>query len=1074
MSQLNRMIWAGALLFTSLSIAVDAAEDASIAPVVAQFFEREVRPLLAERCFQCHGEQKQSGGLRLDIRANLLQGGESGPSIVPGKPTESLLLEAIRYESFEMPPAGKLPEKEIAILTKWVEMGAPWPGDNRVAGHVHRPGVITDEDRQWWAIQPVLRPELPAVPPTIAIRNDIDRFIAAKLQEQGLSPAPQADRTSLIRRVTFDLIGLPPTPAEVEEFVNDPSPDAYERLVDRLLQRPEYGERWARHWLDLVRYADSDGYRLDSYRPHVWRYRDYVINAFNNDKPYNRFVQEQLAGDELFPGDPEALTATGYLRHWIYEYNSRDAKGQWEIIMNDITDTTADVFLGVGLQCARCHDHKFDPLLQADYFRLQGFFAGILPRDNLIAATEAEQVAHAEAMKEWEAKTAELRTKIAELEAPAREKAAESAITKFPDDVQAMIRKPAADRTPYEHQVAELAYRQVTYEWDNIDKHLKGETKDQVLALRKELAAFDKLKPAELPVVWGATDLGPHAAEVTIPKRGPGLIEPGFPTILDPRPATITPIENQPNTTGRRATLAKWLTSPDNPLTARVIVNRIWQQHFGKGLAVNTSDFGRLGEPPSHPKLLDWLASDFVDQGWSIKALQRQIVLSATYQQAVVNPQADVAKLKDPENRWLWRANLRRLDAEQIRDALYAASGELDLSRHGGPGVANEQPVRSIYLRFMRNNRNALLDVFDEPLGINSTASRYTTTTPIQSLLLINSQLMLQQATALEQRLRGEAPTPEGRIDLAYRLLFGRPAYGDEINAAQGFLREQVSHIDLQEADSEAAKFEYDKIPSRDGQAAVMTPEHPTMQAPHQAEFPSHDFTIEAYVVVRSIYESGAVRVIASSWSGSQEQPGWSFGITGKGSRRKPQTLVLELLGKTAEGKLVHDPIFSDHTIQLNRPYYVAAVVRFSEDVTAPGTVTFYVKDIGNDDEPLQTAVMPHRIQSGIDSTFPFTIGGRMSLKDARFDGLIDDVRLSATALAAPQLLYTAEAAPTETVGFWRFEPNPDVFADVSGHGFHLSPLTRPAAEKRLSAERQAWIDLCQVLLNSNEFLYVR
>jgi len=1041
---------------------------------LAQFFEREVRPLLAERCFSCHGNQKQSGGLRLDIRANLLQGGESGPSIVPGKPSESLLLEAIRYESYEMPPDGKLPDKEIAILTKWVELGAPWPGDNRVAGHVHRPGTITEEDRQWWAIQPVKQPALPDLPTTDAIRNDVDRFVIAKLQEHGLTPAPATDRTSLIRRVTFDLIGLPPTPAEVEDFVNDPSPDAYERLVDRLLQRPEYGERWARHWLDLVRYADSDGYRLDSYRPHVWRYRDYVINAFNNDKPYDRFVQEQLAGDELFPGDPEALTATGYLRHWIYEYNSRDAKGQWEIIMNDITDTTADVFLGVGLQCARCHDHKFDPLLQADYFRLQGFFAGMLPQDNLIAATEAEQAAHADAIREWETQTAELRAKLATLEGPAREKAAESAINKFPDDVQAMIRKPAAERTPYEHQVAELAYRQVTYEWDNIDKHLKGDAKDQVLALRKELAAFDKLKPAELPVVWGATDFCSQAADVTIPKRGPERIEPGYLSILEPNPATIAPLDNQPNTTGRRAALAKWLTSPDNPLTARVIVNRIWQQHFGKGLAVNTSDFGRLGEPPSHPELLDWLTSEFMEQGWSIKQLQRQIVLSATYQQSVTNPQADVAKLKDPENRLLWRSHVRRLDAEQIRDALYAASGQLDLEKRGGPGVPNEQPVRSIYLRFMRNNRNALLDVFDEPLGIGSTASRYTTTTPIQSLLLINSQLMLQQAAALEGRLRKEAKLPDERIDLAYRLLFGRPANSEEMTAAQGFLQEQVASINIQVADSEAAKFEYDKIPSRDGQAAVMTPDHPTMRAAHQAEFPSRDFTIEAYVVVRSVYDSGGVRVIASAWSGSQEQPGWSFGITGRGSRRKPQTLVLELLGKTADGKLTHDPIFSDHTIQLNRPYYVAAAVKFGDDPQSPGSVTFHVKDIGNDDEPLLSVVVPHRIHSGIDSTFPFTIGGRTSLKEARFDGLIDDVRLSATALTVPQLLYTAEAAPTETVGFWRFEPNPDVFADASGHGFHLSPMTGKEEANRLSPERQAWIDLCQVLLNSNEFLYVR
>lgn len=1063
-------------LFVMGGLVVNEARPADIDPEHAKFFEREVRPLLAERCFKCHGDKKQSGGLRLDIRANAFAGGESGPAVVPGELSESLLIDAINYESYEMPPDGKLAAKDIAILQKWVEIGAPWPGDDRPAATIHTPGVITEEDRKWWAIQPIQRPNVPSVPAEHQdwVRNDVDRFVVQKLVEQGLAPAPQTDRRALIRRVTFDLIGLPPSPEEIEAFVNDPSPDAYERLVENLLERPQYGERWARHWLDLVRYADSDGYRADGYRPHAWRYRDYVIQAFNDDKPYDRFVQEQLAGDELFPEDPAALTATGFLRHWIYEYNNRDARGQWEVIMNDITDTTADVFMGVGLQCARCHDHKFDPLMQADYFRLQSFFAAMLPRDDLHAATAAEQQQFVEALQPWEAKTASIRAQIAELEAAARKSAERSAISKFPEDVQAMMLKPEDERTPYEHQVAELANRQVYFEYDRLDGRLKADVKDQVLALRKELASFDKLRPRELPKILAVTDMGPHAADVFIPKKGKTPVEPGYLTILSPEPADITPIPGNPQTTGRRATLAKWLTSRENPLTSRVIVNRLWQQHFGRGLAVNTSDFGRLGEAPSHPELLDWLASELMDRGWSLKQMHRLMVLSATYQQSADHPQAELARITDPENRLLWSGSVRRLDSEQIRDALYAITGRLKESPTGQPSVANEQAVRSIYLRFMRNQRNPLLDVFDVPFGITSTSNRHITTTPIQALLLINSQFMLQQATAFEQRLNDDAPAgAEARIHRAYELLFGRPADEDELTAAQDFLADQVRRIDVQQADSEAAKFEYGKIPFRDGQAALLTPAHPPMRAKLNEEMLTSDFTVEAFIMLRSIYPTGTVRVIASSWDGSSQKAGWAFGITGKGSRRKPQTLVMQIIGPNAEGKLVEGAMFSDHTIELNKPYYVAAAVRYTRDGT-PGVTEFYVKDLSNDDEPLLKASVENKLHQGIRSQFPLTIGGKLNRNDARFDGLIDDVRISKTALTEKQLLYSTDAPSPEAVGFWRFESEPNVFADASGHGHDLHPVTTDTRGERLNAERQAWIDLCHVLLNSNEFLYVR
>ncbi|EMI20182.1 protein containing DUF1549, partial [Rhodopirellula maiorica SM1] len=345
------------------------------------FFETEVRPLLAEKCFGCHNAEKQKGDLRLDSLGHMLLGGESGASLVPGKPDESLLIEAVRYESFEMPPAGQLKAKQIAVLERWVAMGAPWPGSDPNVVLREPRDFFSEEDRSWWAFQPVVKPTVPKTSGEEWARNEIDHFIFAQLQSHGLSPAPEADRHALVRRLYFDIIGLPPTPEQVAAFVNDPAPDAYERLVDSLLDSKGYGEHAARQWLDLVRYADSDGYRADGFRPTAWRYRDYVIQSFNDDKPYDRFTQEQIAADEMFPDDVEARAALGYLRHWVYEWNIRDAPGQWKTIQEDLTDTTADVFMGLGLQCAKCHNHKFDPLLQKDYFRLQAFFAPIMPQD---------------------------------------------------------------------------------------------------------------------------------------------------------------------------------------------------------------------------------------------------------------------------------------------------------------------------------------------------------------------------------------------------------------------------------------------------------------------------------------------------------------------------------------------------------------------------------------------------------------------------------------------------------------------------------------------------------------------
>jgi uncharacterized protein DUF1549/uncharacterized protein DUF1553/cytochrome c/concanavalin A-like lectin/glucanase superfamily protein len=1114
-----------ALVVTVHSFAATAAQapDAT----ASEFFEKRIRPLLTEQCFECHSHQakKIKGGLVLDSREGLLAGGDTGAAIVPGEPDQSLLVKAIRYTDpdLQMPPTKgerkKLSDDQIALLTEWVKMGAPWSAassDTPVAGKMKaRPrGKITDEDRKWWAFQPVREPAVPARSGDTSVAanrgdksvaspwNPIDAFVLQKLVANGLVPSPEAERRVLIRRVYFDMLGLPPSPEEVDAFVADESADAYEKLIDRVLTSPHYGERWARQWLDLVRYADSDGYRIDDYRPLAWRYRDYVIRSFNDDKPYDRFVKEQLAGDELFPQDPDALIATGYLRHWIYEYNNRDVRGQWTTILNDITDTTGDVFLGLGVQCARCHDHKFDPILQKDYFRLQAFFAPILPREDLVAATEAQRAEHAAKLELWEEKTADIRAQIDEVEQRHRVAAERDAVKKFPDELQAMIRKPVAERTPLEHQLAELAYRQVYYEYNRLDQKMKGDDKEKVLALRRQLAEFDKIKPEPLPVAVGVSDAGPNAPPVFIPKKeNLGAIEPGFPTVLDPDPAKVEPIRNPqapiPVSTGRRAALAEWLTRPDNPLTARVVVNRVWQQHFGRGLAANASDFGKLGEAPTHPELLDWLAARFVADGWSLKKLHRLILTSATYRQggsaqfSVLSAQSKTAGANssttehwalstehfakatqtDPENKLLWRAPVRRLDAEQIRDALFAVSGELKLDA-GGPGVNGSEPRRSIYTKIMRNTRDPLYDVFDAPFWFTSASSRNTTTTPVQSLFLINSQLMLQRGKAFAARIERESGSDDaGAIARAYRLAFGRAPTADETDAALAFLRDQQARIDPEKAGSAKAAFVHDKIPYRDGQAAVLAPHSPQSRfdVPNADALPAGDFTIEAFVVLRSIYDSGSVRTIAAKWNGDPQEPGWGFGVTGKKSRRKPETLVMQIYGKKLDGSFGEQAVFSDQNIEINKPYYLAASVKLAGD--GPGKIRFFVKDLSNDEEPLLTAEVEHTITGGYANDEPFTIGGRPGTKESWFDGLIDDVRLSSAPLRTEQLLFTKEGTARETVGYWRFEPKPGVFRDSSEHGLDITPAASTA--KKIDVHKAALADFCHVLLNSNEFLYV-
>ncbi len=1093
---------------------------AASAPGPADTGFEQAGAVLEQHCFKCHSHAagKSKGGLLLDSHAAIMQGGESGPAVVANDPSKSLILERIRSSDPEkqMPPKGaRVSDAEVAVLVEWIKSDASRLAAPKKAARP--PGKITDEDRKWWAFQPVSSPAIPSAVGGRASSNPVDRFIDARLAREGLAPAPEADRQALIKRVTFDLTGLPPSPEEVAAFARDPGPEAYANLVNRLLESPRYGERMARLWLDLVRYADSDGYRVDDYRPTAWRYRDYVIRAFNAGKPYDRFVEEQLAGDELFPDDPEALTATGYLRHWIYEYNNRDARGQWETILNDITDTTGDVFLGLGLQCARCHDHKFDPILQRDYYALQSFFAGILPRQDQPAATQAERQAYAAALADWETAAAPILRQISAIEAPFREKARVAAIKRFPDDVREMIEKPVAERTPYEHQVASLAYEQVFYDWNRLDREIKGEASEKLSELKKRLELLARKKPASLPDILSVSDVGRVAPLARIPKKGLE-VEPAFLSVLSkelPAPKAAVSAPEGMETTGRRSVLARWLTAPENPLTSRVIVNRVWQMHFQSGLAAFPSDFGKLGEPPSHPELLDWLSGWFVKEGWDFRKLHRLILTSDAYKRSCRHPDPSAGLLKDPLNRLVWRAVPRRLEAEQIRDAMLVVSGELKLSGNavGGPGGTATDARRSIYTRVMRNTRDVVLDAFDAPYWFSSASSRDVTTTPVQSLLMLNGPFVLARGRAFAERVFRETPASKNAGELvrtAYRLAFGRgPSPREEKDAVDFILAQQglqplpgpalgLADARAQDGDDGLAgierasitQFSADKIPFRDGQATHVSAEEGPLFVAGLADLEfSKGLTVEAFILPKSVSEAATLRVIAAQWTGKSADPGWSFGITGMRSRRTPMVLAFHGYGPKEEGALAEFAVFSNLKLQMNKPYYVAASVRLAEP-GKPGSVEFSMKDLSNDDEPLLHDTVPFGLAHLPLAKEPFTIGGRGVSGGGLFDGAIDDVRLSRTPLSADKLLIQREDVNESTVGYWRFEPRPGALLDSGPAGRHLvmpnlkgaSSRVAPAAQRSngsdnspppaSSSEKSALAAFCQALLNASEFLY--
>lgn len=655
-----------------------------------------------------------------------------------------------------------------------------------------------------WAFKPVKRPAVP----TVAAANPIDSFLLSELEKNKLHFAPPADRPTLLRRVTFDLTGLPPTLKELNEFLVDDSPNAFAKVVDRLLASPAYGERQALPWLDQVRFAETDGFKADDRRPHAWRYRDYVIRSFNADKPFDRFIKEQLAGDELFPDDPDALIATGFLRHYPDEYNAVNLEQRRQEILNDITDTTGQAFLGITLGCAKCHDHKFDPILQTDYYRIQAFFAGWTEVEAPLLPAR-ERIAYQQKVREWEERTAEVRQQLEEIERPYRDNFFRKRRGRFPDEYAKLLDIPEEKRTPMEKQIAAMVAKQVYADDKAMFNGMKLAEKERWEGLKKKLADAGP-RPTTANVAMTFADVGDKVPPTHLLKRGNWRkkdeeIRPGFLSAVDDRVAEVH--ASGGTTSGRRTALANWVADAKNPLTARTIVNRIWMQHFGRGIANSPGDLGIQGERPTHPELLDWLATEFVESGWSIKNLHRQIVLSQAYQQgSTLN--AGAARI-DPENNLYWRMNRLRLEGEALRDAILAVSGELNAKEHG-PSVFPELPAeiksgawtvspekaernrRSVYVYVKRNLRYPFFAAFDAPDRNEACSRRFETTTAPQALMLLNEKLYVERAKNFAERVRSEVgDNVDAGIERAYLLAFTRRPTSEEAAAAKSFLDEQ-------------------------------------------------------------------------------------------------------------------------------------------------------------------------------------------------------------------------------------------------------------------------------------------
>lgn len=1044
------------------------------------FFENKVRPLLAAECYDCHGPDKAKGDLRVDNISHILKGGSSGPALVIGKPEESLLIEAVHRTDpdFAMPPKTELSKDQVAVLEKWVREGAVWPKDEiEESPEVDQFG-FTEEDYQWWAIQPVKDPSPPKNGAGWAT-NEIDHFIARKLEAANLQPAAEASREELIRRAYFDLHGLPPSPEQVEAFVNDDRPDAWPRLIDELLASPAYGERWAQHWLDVVRYAESDGYRADGYRPETYRYRDYVVNALNEDKPYNQFVREQLAGDEIAPEDPDTVVATAFLRLGIYEWNQRNARMHWDLIMTEMTNATAEAFLGIGIGCAQCHDHKFDPILQKDHFALQAFLNTVWWPENQPLA-EKDDLAK---LAEWEKATAGIRAKLDELQKARVASSLKFVVKQFPEDIQAIYNKPQEERNAYEEQLAQLVQRQVDHDFRRIDwkkTFAKDKAKlDQYNQLTSELKEFDHLKPKnKVPNGFIATDAKCQPADTVLEKRGKKeVIEPAFLTLLGQPAPEIKPGKN---TTGRRTVLADWIASDSNPLSTRVMANRIWQRHFKNGLAPSPNDFGKLGGVPTHPELLDWLTSRFVEGGWKMKDLHRKIMTSSTYRQTARRKPTSVESLSDPGNELLWRYPPKRLQAEQVRDAMLKVSGDLT-PKSGGPSQGGSATIRSVYIQKKRNSPDPFLGSFDAPSGFASSPSRIPTTTPNQSLFLVNSEWPMKRARSFARRiLQGKSQVDREVIQTAFQHVYGRDATDIEIDGSIDFINRQLDNVTgtvapppkyPNETGLRDIKQYFGEVKDVDlGKNSLWLQPGSRFERLDFSSIPlpEESFTIEAVANLDSIYKDASVNTLISKWNGSTSVDGWGLGVTSEKSRYQPRNFIMQLVGENFQQNQVYEVVASDLRLPLQKPVYLAASVsaRPTDGDATSGKINFYLKDLSNPKAELQTSEVVHSIVGGFPKqTMKSLIGGRVG-SGHLWDGQLARLRISDGHLEPGQLLINKGKA--KTIIDWSFSSGVGEKPEENT-SWYRAPLPQNSDSKLLSATT----DFCHALFNSNEFLYL-
>ena len=747
-----------------------------------RFFSEEVQPVLEANCFKCHGTTTIKGELSLATRDAIIKGGESGAVVDLDDPSASLLLEAINYESYEMPPTGKMSPRDIATLTKWVKLGLPMPTEVEIAEEGHHSPEVNEETKAFWSFQPVQRPKIPAVDDDDGRETPIDAFVLTKLQAAGLTPNPEADPCVLYRRLHYDLLGLPPDPAAVESFTQAYSADAdaaWSAAVDELLDSPHYGEHWAKYWLDLVRYAETNSFERDNPKPFVWRYRDYVIRSLNEDKPYDLFVREQLAGDELDDVTAETLIATGYYRLGLWDDEPADPLLAYYDGLDDIVATTSQAFLGLTMNCARCHEHKLDPIPQEDYYRLVAFFrnvrhygqrseSSVLDASVQSIATPEEEQAFAAEKEAWERTVTELRAQLNVVEERIRPELQGGERDDFKKDSVRLrvIRK----------HIGKLITQE---EFDEYARNRKKWTETRNNPPKSaQQALVVKEHGSEAPVT--------HVLLRGSPKAEGDVVEPGFPTVLDaPSPEVRRPSSGE--STGRRRALAEWIASPDNPLTARVMVNRIWGWHFGRGLVRSPNNFGLTGDKPTHPELLDWLAAEFVAQGWSIKAMHRLILTSRTWRMSSApNP---AALEQDPLNDILWRFDPRRLRAEEIRDSILAVNSTLNLDKMYGPSVYPELPLevlagqsrpgqgwntsspeeaarRSVYIHVKRSLQVPLLAAFDMADTDFTCPERFVSTQPTQALGMLNSEFLVEQA----QRLAEETQADDAAAQVAETL----------------------------------------------------------------------------------------------------------------------------------------------------------------------------------------------------------------------------------------------------------------------------------------------------------------